>query len=153
MRRVERIVAAPIAGEDLLVHALIAGIDPSLYCACVHMRRQAERRVAGLAPTDPIGIRALQIRIEDPFEVGPQPIEEGARFGEPRILPRADLRFGPVHVEDLRLCSLQRREVLVEVPILSFLLLVGVLVEVPSDFVEPFSRLRSRLYAADNAAA
>ena len=62
---VERVVAAPVAGEDVLVDLLVAGIDPALDRAGIHVRRKAERLVAGLTAADAVGIGALQVGIED----------------------------------------------------------------------------------------
>ena len=87
VRAVEGIVAAPVAGEDLFVDALVAGIDPALDGAGIHVRGEAERLVAGLAAAHAVGIGALPVGIEDAL-IAPQAIEEGARLGELRVLPR-----------------------------------------------------------------
>ena len=54
-----------------------------------------------------------------------------------RVLPRHDLRPGPVDVEDLRLPGLERGEVLVEAPFLDFPFFVPVRLEILADFREP----------------
>ena len=150
--RVERVVAAPVAGEDVLVDLLIARIDPALHRARVHVRGKAERLVPRLPAPEPVGIGALQVGIEDAC-VFPQPIEKRARLGQPGVLPRHDLRPGPVDVEDLRLPCLQRGEVLVEAPFLDFPLFIAVGLEVFADLREPAAGQRRREHAANHHAA
>jgi hypothetical protein len=87
---------------------------------------KSKRFVSRLPPAHTVSIRALPVGIEDAF-IFPQAIEKSTRLGEPRVLPRHDLRPGPVDVEDLRLPSFQRGEVLVETPLLDFQLFVVVL--------------------------
>ena len=92
---VEWIVPAPVAGKHVLVDLLIAGVDPALDRAGVHVWRQAKRLVARLPPSRPVRIRALSVGIEHTF-VLPQAIEKRPRLGESGILPGHDLRLGPV---------------------------------------------------------
>src|ERR1700747_3684066 len=119
VRTIERIIAAPVAREDVLVDLLIAGVDPALDGARIHVWRKSKRLVPWLPPAHAVGIRALQVGIEYAF-VFPEAIEKSTCFGEPRVLARRDLRPGPVDVEDLRLPVFQRGEVLVEATFFDF---------------------------------
>jgi hypothetical protein len=139
VRGVEWVIAAPVTGEDVLVHLLIAGVNPALNGARVHVWGKSKRLVSRLPPAHTVSIRALSVGIEDAF-IFPQAIEKSTRLGEPRVLPRHDLRPGPVDVEDLRLPSFQRGEVLVETPLLDFQLFVVVHLEILADFREPVVR-------------
>ena len=143
MSPVERVVAAPIAGEDALVDLLVAGIDPALDGAGVHVRREAERLVAGLPAAHAVGIGALPVGIEHAF-VGPQAVEERARLGELRVLAGHHLRLRPVDVEDLRLAGLERGEIFVEASLLDLALLVVVGLEILAELGEPVARDRRR---------
>ena len=152
VRGVERVIPAPVASEDVLVHLLIAGVDPALDGARVHVWGKAKRLVPGLPPANTVGIRALPVGIEDAF-VFPQAIEKRTRLGESRVLPRHDLRLRPVDVEDLRLPRFQRGEVLVEAPFLDFPFFVVVRLEILAEFREPVAREIGREHAANHRAA
>src|SRR4030095_5371463 len=104
---VERVITAPVTGEDILVYLLIARVDPALHSARIHVWRKSKRLVSGLPATQASCVDALPFGIEDSF-VFPQAIEKSTRLGESRILPRSDLRTGPVDVEYLRLSGFQR---------------------------------------------
>ena len=54
-----------------------------------------------------------------------------------RVLPRHHLRPGPVDVEDLRPACLQRREILVQAPLLDFPFLIAVRLEILAELGEP----------------
>ena len=149
VRGVERVIPAPVTGEDVRVHLLIAGVDPALDGARVHVWGKAKRLVPGLPPAHPVGIGALPVGIENAF-VFPQAIEKRTRLGESRVLPRHDLRLGPVDVEDLRLPCLQRGEVLVEAPFLDFPFFVAVRLEILADFREPVARKIGGEHAANH---
>src|SRR6202040_2534218 len=86
-----------------------------------------------------VRIGALPVGVEDAF-VFPEAIEKSTRLGEPRVLPRHDLRLGPVDVEDLRLAGFQRGEVLVEAAFLAFQLFVVVGLQILADLREPVAR-------------
>src|SRR5262249_36419880 len=139
VRSVERVIAAPVTGKNVLVYLLIARVDPALNCARIHVWRKSKRLVPGLPPAHTVSIRALPFRIEDAF-VFPQSIKKSTRLGKPRILPCGDLRPGPIDVEDLRLSGFQRGEVLIEAAFLNFLLFVVVPLEILADFCEPIAR-------------
>src|SRR3546814_13956754 len=85
------------------------------------MRRQPQGLVPRLAPAGPVGVGAFPVGVEDiavrPLEA-PQPIEEGPRLGELRVLAGQPLRLGPVDAEDLRAAGFHRRAILVESPLL-----------------------------------
>ena len=49
MRAVEGVIGPPVAAEDVAVDLLVAGVDPALDGAGIHVRREAEGGVAGLA--------------------------------------------------------------------------------------------------------
>ena len=143
MCRIERVVAAPISGEDAFVNLLVAGIDPALDGAGVHVRREAERLVAGLPAAHAVGIGALLVGIEHAF-VCPQAVEERARLGELWVLAGHHLRLRPVDVEDLRLAGLERGEIFVEASLLDLALLVVVGLEIRAKLGEPVARDRRR---------
>ena len=151
VRGVEGVISSPVSGEDVLVHLLIAGVDPAFDGARVHVWRNAKRVVPGLSATHAICIGALSVRIEDTF-VFPKTIQERSRLGESRVLPRHDLWLGPVHVEDLRLPRFQRGEVLVKAPLLDFPFFVVVRLEVLAEFGEPVARESFGEYSADHRA-
>jgi hypothetical protein len=58
MRGIPGVEAAPVAGEDMPVDTLVRGNEPALDRARVDVRREAERRIARLAPPDPIRVRS-----------------------------------------------------------------------------------------------
>jgi hypothetical protein len=143
--------SSPVSSEDVLVHLLIAGVDPAFDGARVHMWRNTKRVVPGLPATHAICVGALLIRIEHTF-VFPKSVQERSRRGESRVLPRHHLWLGPVHVEDLRLPRFQRGEVLVKAPFRDFPLFVVVRLEVLAEFGEPAARQSFWEYSADHRA-
>src|SRR5580704_7178156 len=152
VRGVERVIASPVTGEDVLVHLLIAGVDPALDGACIHVRGKPKRLVPGLTAAHTVGVGALPVGIEDAF-VFPQAIEKGTRLGEPRVLPRHDLRLGPVNVEDLGLAGFERGEVSVEAALLAFELFVMVGLEILADLRKPVAREIGGEHSAKHRAA
>ena len=146
---IERVIPAPVAGEDVLVDPLVAGVDPALDRARVHVRRKAKGLVAGLPAAHAVGVGALQVGIEHTF-VFPEAIEKRTRLGESSVLPRHHLRLRPVDVEDLRLPGLERGEVLVEAPLLDFPFFVVVRFEILADFREPVACNSRREHPADH---
>ena len=79
-----------------------------------------------------------------------KPIEKRTSLGELRVLPRQDLRLRPVDVEDLRLSGFQRREVLVEIPLLDFALFVPVAFQVLAKLREPVPREADGEHSTNN---
>ena len=149
VRAVEGIVAAPVTGEDMLVDPLVAGIDPAFDRTGIHVGGQTKRLVSWLPSAHAVGIRTLPIGIEDAF-VSPQAIEKRTSLGELRVLPRQDLRLRPVDVEDLRPSGFQRREVLVEIPLLDFALFVPVAFQVLAKLREPVPREADGEHSTNN---
>ena len=147
---VEGIVGAPVAGEHVAVDLLVGRVDPALDRAGVHVRRQAERAVAGLAAADAIGIRALAVGREVDAalaRVRPERVQEGPRLGQRGMLARLDLRLRPVDAEDLRPARVERAEVRVERRI-GRPLVVAVASQVLADRVVPRRGLLAREDAA-----
>src|SRR5580704_6403990 len=125
VRGVKWVITAPVTGEYVLVHLLIAGVDPALDGAGIHVRGKSKRLVAGLPPAHAVSISALPVRVEAAF-IFPEAIQKSTRLGEPRVLPRHDLGPGPIDVEDLRPPGFQRGEVMVETSLLDIPLLIVV---------------------------
>src|SRR5437773_4014666 len=50
VRGIERVIPLPVTGEDVLVHLLIAGVDPALHRARIHVWGKSKRLVPGLTP-------------------------------------------------------------------------------------------------------
>src|SRR5438552_1639498 len=85
-------------------------IQPALDRARIHMWREAEGLVAGLAAADTVGVVAFAVGVEVLLAVGlelPEPVHEGPGLGRVRMLARHHLRLRPVDAEDLRLAGFQ----------------------------------------------
>src|SRR5438105_2075726 len=117
VRRVEGVVACGVAEEHLAVDALVGRVAPALDRPAVRVRGQTQRRVAGSAPAQTIGVRALSLRVEGGrFGRGLVPYAVQSRSNPRQLiaLPRAHLRLRPVEAVDLWRGGGQRGEVAVQ---------------------------------------
>src|SRR5438309_2501738 len=156
VRRVEGVVACGVTEEHLAVDALVARIAPALDRPAVRVRRQAQRPVAGLAPAQTIGVRALSRRVEGGrFGRGLAPYAVQSRSNPRQLiaLPRAHLRLRPVEAVDLRRRGGQRGEIAVQTDPALLLFGVAVPLHVLADLVVPGGDAGGREHAPDHHAA
>src|SRR5436190_224108 len=105
------------AAELVAVDALVSRVAPALDRPAVRVRRQAQRRVARLAPAQSIGVRALSRRVEGGrFGRGLAPHAVQSRSNPRQLiaLPRAHLRLRPVEAVNLWRGRGQRGEIAIQ---------------------------------------